>query len=237
MALWHLSTPPHPLDVGEVHLWRALCGQRAIEADALLPQLTEGEVLRAARMATDTLRRRYLYAHTLLHTLLAMYVDAGDVPCTLGAEANGKPILLAPQLHPPLHFNMSHAGEVVLIAVMRGMAVGVDVEEVRHHNDLAGLIRTVCSRGEQAHLAALEDVARRRAFYQLWTRKEAWLKLRGVGLAGGLASTEVLHERAEVQLCDLPLTHFAEGYVGALALPPSPTPTQVVICDAFVLDV
>src|SRR3954467_15827550 len=102
---WQLPARSLEIKSGEVHLWRALYVPSGspfsteLESDpaAFATLLTEAEVARAARFATATLRRRYLQAHTLLHTLLGLYTQAGSHRCELGYHPQGKPFLIAPQ--------------------------------------------------------------------------------------------------------------------------------------------
>jgi 4'-phosphopantetheinyl transferase len=193
--------------------------------------LSMPERARAGRLATETLRRRYLQAHALLHTLLRAYT--GSQRCELGYYTNGKPYLTAPQCEPCLKFNMSHAGEMVVIALARGREVGVDVEIMRPLDDLHALIGAICTPDEQAHLARLGDVARVAAFYWLWTRKEAWLKLCGVGLAGNMAAVEVLPLVQQGCLMDIALVDLAgDRYVGSLALGDACGGAKIQVSDA-----
>ena len=227
-ASWHLPGDVQDIVPGEVHLWRARCMPAQLDPAMFARLLTAPEVARAERFATPELRRRYLQAHALLHTVLAAYLPADSPRCEFGYQTEGKPYLVAPQLEPELAFNMSHAGEMVLIALARGSAVGVDVELVRPLTDLDALAGASCSTREQAYLAALADEARLGAFYRLWTRKEAWLKLQGKGIAGGLRAADVLTDLAGVTLYDVTLDavllddmteeHRGE-YVAAVALP------------------
>jgi 4'-phosphopantetheinyl transferase len=122
-------------------------------------------------------------------------------------------------LQPALEFNLSHAGDMVLVALARGNSVGVDVELVRPLAELDRMIGAYFSAGEQEYLATLGDDARLLEFYRLWTRKEAWLKLCGIGIGSNLKAAEVHVQPQEVSLYDLSLERFAGGYVGALALP------------------
>jgi 4'-phosphopantetheinyl transferase len=78
----------------------------------------------------------------------------------------------------------STPGEVV-VAIARGTAVGVDVERPRPRRE--ALYARVCSPREQAALGGDDDL-----FHTLWTRKEAVLKLLGVGLARPPATVDVL---------------------------------------------
>ena len=224
--MWQLPTPVPTLEVGEVHLWQARCLPAPARMDMYADLLTPGELARAARFATDILRHRYVQAHALLHRLLRVYLPGEASKYELAQSAHGKPYLAAPALHPPLHFNLSHTGNVVCIALARGVEVGVDVEAVRPLIDLAGMIDKVCSAREQAHLATLPAEAQLTLFYQLWTRKEAWLKLRGVGLSAEPASVEVYPHAQGVTLLDVRLAERVtwgddSHYVAALALPDS----------------
>ena len=121
--MWQLPACTFAIAPREVHLWRGHCAPAAIADVNLLAraerQFSEIEMGKARRMATGAPRLRYLQAHLLLHTLLAAYTNAGKSPCELSYEGNGKPFLRAPQLEPPLEFNLSHAGELVAIALAR----------------------------------------------------------------------------------------------------------------------
>ena len=216
--MWQLPANSPTLAPGETHLWVAECVPPLLDLAWCAELLTSSEMARARRFATETLRRRYLQAHTLLHTLLRTYT--GSTAWELAYQPNGKAYLVAPQLEPRLEFNLSHAGEVVLIAVARGHDVGVDVELARPLDDLDGLIGASCTGQEVACLAKLAPNARLMAFYWLWTRKEAWLKLMGAGLGGNLQSVEVHNDPQGVTLLELSMPERAgEPYVGALALP------------------
>ena len=101
-----------------------------------------------------------------------------------GAAGHGKPHLGG---RSDLDFSISHSGGLALIAVARGRRVGADVERVRPRTDVLAIARGSLSARERQTIESLEtDAARREAFFRCWTRKEAYLKALGVGLAGGL---------------------------------------------------
>jgi 4'-phosphopantetheinyl transferase len=101
-----------------------------------------------------------------------------------GGAGHGKPRLAG---RSDLDFSISHSGELALIAVARGRRVGADVERVRPRTDVLAIARGSLSARERRAIEALAtDEARREAFFRCWTRKEAYLKALGVGLAGGL---------------------------------------------------
>jgi len=119
-------------------------------------------------------RDRYVCAkaYLLLKELLEKhYGISGDVEFEYGPY--GKPFLKADHR---IHFNISHCPKAVLCAV--GDAdLGVDVEEVQFDEDVA---RKVFSESELESIRSAKSTAIR--FTELWTMKEAFLKLQGIGL-------------------------------------------------------
>ncbi len=81
----------------------------------------------------------------------------------------------------PWGFNLSHAGGVVVAALAKGAAIGVDLESMSRQADAGLLGRRVFSESERA----LADAGGREAFFTLWSQKEALLKAMGCGWANG----------------------------------------------------
>jgi 4'-phosphopantetheinyl transferase len=144
------------------------------------------------RMATvPEPRKRSLVGHVALRLVL------GEVTATApeslrferrcghcGGAGHGKAHLAG---RSDLDFSVSHSGELALIAVARGRRVGADVERVRERTDVLAIARGSLSTRERQILECLgTEEARRAAFFRCWTRKEAYLKGLGRGLAGGL---------------------------------------------------
>jgi 4'-phosphopantetheinyl transferase len=148
----------------------------------LLPAPTTGEAARAARFINDTLRRRYLRSHGALRAVLARYT-AAQLDFALGPH--GKPYLPAV---PELRFNLSHSHERALIGVTLGVEIGVDIERLRPMSDCLALAERFFPPSEAAEFAAvcatMPAPDRERDFFRRWTRIEAILKARGVGLYG-----------------------------------------------------
>ena len=82
--------------------------------------------------------------------------------------------------HPELSVSISHCRAAVAVAVSPEGRVGIDVECRRKVGD--GLMERVCTAEELAAVRAAADPTM--AFLQLWTRKEAVLKMRGTGIQG-----------------------------------------------------
>lgn len=97
----------------------------------------------------------------------------------VAVEHNGKGAPFMPS-HPGLSLSISHCRQAVAVAVSDRERVGIDVESRRRVD--GSLMRRVCTPAELAAVQASPDAVM--AFLQLWTRKEAVLKMRRTGIQG-----------------------------------------------------
>ena len=126
-----------------------------------------------------------------------------------------------------MEFNVSHSGDLALIAVLPGSGrVGVDVEWLVDRPNLLDLASTVATPRELAQLA-LESRRQLESFYRLWTRKEAYLKAIGTGLSAdarnvqiGVSSSARVLQRVAPDGRAFEITTFfpRPGFVAALAV-------------------
>jgi 4'-phosphopantetheinyl transferase len=103
-----------------------------------------------------------------------------DRTCPTCGAQHGKPRLVGD--HGGLRFSISHSGQRVAVAVVRGGLVGVDVERLPPTLEVDALVPQVLSDQEQAKFAELAPAERLRGLLTYWTRKEALLKATGDGL-------------------------------------------------------
>jgi 4'-phosphopantetheinyl transferase len=127
-------------------------------------------------------RQRFLVGRAFVRMVLAECLGHGD-PATLQfvQMAHGKPALAGRDAG-KLHFNLSHTDAMLVLAVSRTHAVGVDVEALTRKVELLALAQRYFATHEYEDMRDLEDSAQRERFFTLWTLKEAWLKARGLGL-------------------------------------------------------
>jgi 4'-phosphopantetheinyl transferase len=162
-----------------------------IAASAALPRwqalLDDSETARAAcfRFARD--RDRYIACHGILRTLLAHSVGRPARALRFDVGSRGKPALS----DRAAHFNISHSHHLALIAISRNVTVGCDIElhDDRFLNE--NIPAHFFSPAEIAELNALPQPERLAAFFAGWTRKEAYIKARGLGLSLPLDSFDV----------------------------------------------
>lgn len=183
------APPPEPaLPVRTVHVWRADLEELGASRLRRLEQhLSADEQVRATRFHFARDRERFVAARGLLREILALYLGMPARRLSFGYGANGKPFLAE---HGALRFNVSHSLDTVLVAVAHEREVGVDIEYLREGVtiEIAG---TVLSAPEKLALSRLDSEAKRMAFLQFWTRKEAYVKADGRGVSLPLKHIDV----------------------------------------------
>ncbi|HEX8180613.1 MAG TPA: 4'-phosphopantetheinyl transferase superfamily protein [Pyrinomonadaceae bacterium] len=187
------SPPPADLTLAhdEVHVWRASLEQPAHVLAQLRATLAADEHERAARFHFERDRAHFIVGRGVLRAILGRYLPGRAEQLQFQYGAYGKPALTAEFARGSLSFNLAHSHALALFAVTRGRAVGVDVEYLRA--ELAGtqIAERFFSAREVAALCALPAEQQPRAFFDCWTRKEAYIKARGEGLSFPLAAFDV----------------------------------------------
>lgn len=220
-----------PLNEPDVHVWRVPLQASEEELARLVDLLPADERSRMDAFQGEAHKRRFVVAHGALRQLLAHYAQQHARALVLALGAHGKPRLAAT---PALEFNLTHSGELALIAVSRRRAVGVDVESLsRRPFDLQPMARRVLSTPEQEWLAGTSEHSRASAFLQLWACKEAVSKAAGGGFTTGFAGIRIdPHRLSHGHAHDvhaaggdwrLHVLAPGDGYVGALAVAASPS--------------
>jgi 4'-phosphopantetheinyl transferase len=153
-------------------------------------------------------------------TLLARCAGADPAEVRIARTGGGKPYLERPA-GSDVRFSVSHSGELAVIAVARGRAVGVDVQAAREVPRAQAIADRRFMPSEATRLRALPGRERRALFHRLWVRKEAYLKATGAGLAGSLASFDALTLEPPAPGWEFGDLELPEGYAGALALAPA----------------
>ena len=173
---------------GEVMVHRVGFQVREDERRRFEGLLSDDERRRAARFRFVDDRTRFVVARGSLRAILSRYGAGPPDQLTLLTGSHGKPMLPPPS---PLHFNVSHSGSVGLVAVALGREVGVDVEQIRPLRSLRAIARRFFAPAEVAALERLAPSDFVAGFYRCWTRKEAYVKARGLGLSLPLEGFEV----------------------------------------------
>jgi len=173
------------LHAGEVHVWALPVD--AFERDHAL--LAPEEQARAARFRFDADRALYIAGRAGARRLIGAYADLDAAAVRFVAGEHGKPTLEGSASS--LHFNWSHSGELALFAISPAAEVGVDVERTARFADIDAIAERVFSERELSDYHAQEGDARRLAFFNAWTRKEAFIKATGEGMTRALKGFDV----------------------------------------------
>lgn len=211
---WRACGVPLPeLPPGTVHLWRAALRQPPKVIAQHYELLSVEEKERAAKFYFPEDRDHFINARGILRYLLSRYLQVPAAAVSFQYSTYGKPSLTA---ETPLHFNVSHAGGYGLFGFTSGGSLGVDLEKTDESIEVKRLVSRFFSPDEAAEVLALPPDARPAAFFRTWTRKEAFIKAHGEGLALPLdqfAVTVPLDEPVEVRQID-----WAPNQAGAWSL-------------------
>ncbi len=210
------------LNDDEIHVW-GVALDTAGELAALAACLSADERERTRGFRSGAHQRRFVVARGMLRQLLGRYLDQEPGAVAFSYGGHGKPLLQ----EGGVHFNVSHTRELALYAIACDREVGVDVEWMRPQVAHEQIAAHFFSREEQEALAQVPDAERRAAFYNIWTRKEAYVKARGAGIAAGLGTFAVSlgaeavllrsdEGQDEVARWKLVALEPAAGYVAAL---------------------
>lgn len=145
--------------------------------------LDNHEKNQAERFKNPLLQQRYVAVHGRLRAILAHYLNVLPESIRIEKTAHGKPYLAD---YPELAFNLSHTADRMAVAVAKNCQLGIDIEHSKPRISLAGLVEKCFSDEEAAYWQQLPTAKQQQAFYQFWTRKEAFVKATGFGITVGL---------------------------------------------------
>ncbi|WP_020482948.1 4'-phosphopantetheinyl transferase family protein [Methylomonas sp. MK1] len=174
-----------------VDVWHGDMRVPATALQQLTGLLTDDERCKAEVFKSALLRDRYLAVRGLLRQILAGYLDVEPSSLAFETGRYGKPALIGYALH----FNLSHSADTLLLAVADFAGIGVDIETFRPRQHLDRLAERCFSHQEYQDWCQLSADARFEVFYRLWTKKEAFVKAVGRGIALGIEQCEFQLEK------------------------------------------
>ena len=186
---WLALPDSFDLPRGVVHVWRASLEKSQAERDALWRFLSSEERVRAERFHFDVHRHHFIVGRGMLRWLNGRYLQIPPKDIQFSYGAYDKPALVNDLA---LKFNVSHSHDGLLIAFVQETAVGVDIEYTNRKMDgMDSIARRYFSPKENAAYLSVADNEKPDVFFNCWTRKEAFIKAVGEGLAFPLDAFEV----------------------------------------------
>jgi 4'-phosphopantetheinyl transferase len=210
-----LGTVAGPSAVADV--WFAWVGDHARDVDRFTRDyLSPEESAHLVQYRSREAAERYVVTRSLVRIVLREHLGIPAREIRVSRTDTGKPVVAQ-----GVHFNVTHSGDLVLLALSEQRAVGVDVERKREVARVQALMDRWLSdseRQECAHMTTL-GATPSEAFLRIWSLKEARLKALGVGISGAAgAPLNAVDVQPLDQLLDmLADQHEQQSYVGALA--------------------
>lgn len=179
-----LPSPQHPLLRGdEVHVWRAYLNQSPRDVLSLLKNLAPDERQRASRYRARKDQEHFVVARGALKEILGRYLAVQPHQIRFSYSEYGKPTLSSEMDGDLLRFNVTHSHDIALYAIARGREVGLDVELIREEVACLEIAERFFAPVERLILRRLPPGLQTPAFFNCWTRKEAYIKALGEGLS------------------------------------------------------
>jgi len=188
------------MDADIVEIWRIRLTGVTL-GEEYLKLLSAGERVRAERFRFEEDRSRYIASHVAVRCILAKHAGCEARSLVFCEGANGKPELEGAAIH----HNLTHSGDLALLAVSLGEPVGIDIEKTRFVPEALDIAGRMFSEPERRMLVEAPEQEQSDLFLRCWTAKEAVVKATGQGLSGALQSFDVTATlRSEDSVVDLP---------------------------------
>ncbi len=224
------------LDYGEVHVWRATLDLPPSDVQALEQILAADERARANKFHFQKDRTHFVVARGILRAILGRYLSRDPRTLHFCYSQYGKPSLVSEACSDPLFFNVSHSHGMALYAISRTLNIGVDIEYMRMDIECEQIAVRFFSPYEVNMLLVVPKGVQHEAFFNCWTRKEAYIKGRGLGLSLDLnqfdvsltpgepaAILNIREEGQDVSRWSLHALSPGPGYKAALAIEGHPS--------------
>jgi 4'-phosphopantetheinyl transferase len=186
---WHKTQSIPILETEEIHIWLVSIPEFVSYLDFFWRFLSEEEKARADRFKFVTDRQRAIITRGILRLLIAGYLedDPGSIQFT--ANSHGKPGLKNNKMK--LEFNLSDSGDLALVAFVKNHDIGIDIEYTKKEIEVDDIVERFFSPSEVAKFLKLPQEQHHLAFFKGWVRKEAFIKMLGLGLSYGLDKFDV----------------------------------------------
>lgn len=171
-----LDTQNCILNEARIDLWQF---SLAHELPNTLQLLSAEEQARTARFYFSRHQRRFSTARAVLRIILARYLNTKPEHLNFSYNAHGKPEVINTL---KLQFNLSHSGDLALLAVGKGFPMGIDIEQYSAR-PYDGIAKNLFSKQEIDEFITIPNALKPAVFFHIWAQKEAFIKASGLGLA------------------------------------------------------
>jgi len=188
MITWKQQETAPQLLERQIHIWRVNVSDFLARVEGFFPLLNAKEKTKAERFHFKKDRDKYIVSQVCLRLLLGAYLNLPANEVEFYEGAHGKPYLKQPN---DFQFNLSNSHGCVIYAFTLSHEIGVDMEYSLKVIESHKLAARFFTESESDQLAKLKGDALQQAFFNVWTRKEAFIKAIGEGLSFPLKDFEV----------------------------------------------
>lgn len=176
--------PPQDIKLQEgfIDLWYAKLDQSDSLIQKLITSLSDDEFSRAEEYRFDRDKNRFIVGRGILRNIIGRYLNIKPGLVNFRYGKYGKPYLSNNHHEREIKFNLAHSKDVAVYAFALGKEMGVDVECIREMPDVDHIASSFFSPREVIALRSIPENQKLEAFFNCWTRKEAYIKALGDGL-------------------------------------------------------
>ncbi len=188
-----MTTPTHQSDltIPDIHtvdIWQIALDIPSAQIQSLKNTLDSKELERHQHLHNKH-QQSFLVSHIACRHILAQYLNLSAKQIIYKKNKYGKPLL---DHGTPIRFNMSHSHNTAIIAISNNADIGVDVEFIKKKPSWEKIAHRFFHPNEIAYLFDQDTDEQKKSFFQIWTRKEAYIKALGTGFATPFSSFDVI---------------------------------------------
>ena len=184
-----------PLDLiceNEVHLWK-INPKARLNTDLLKEFkriISAEELKKIERYRQDSAKHAALITRAFLRIVLSKYECISPEDWRFSYSDLGKPEVINSKIG--LRFNLSHNKDIIICAVCVVNDIGCDIESLTRKMSITAISKRFFCPEEADLISMLREDLQRKAFFELWTLKEAFVKATGKGISQGLDTFKFL---------------------------------------------
>jgi 4'-phosphopantetheinyl transferase len=192
----------HPLCPDHIHIWEFEIPKNTLSRNSV-PDDKRTETI-------SHFSKRISYqkpCRVLRRGIIAEYLDRDPAEIHIKHEKSGKPVLEKSPI--PVFLSTSYTTGAWILGLSRGNALGIDIEYMKNDNRLLTIAERFFYPEEWIFIRSLPEDEQMKAFFHLWTLKEAYLKAIGTGFPGWHKLPEMAYVISDSPAADtvFPLLH------------------------------
>lgn len=174
------------LKENEIHIW-VLNNQEILSPSfsPYLPYFSQEELRKLELMKSPLKREQFIKNRLALKLILAKYLHISPQEIFFDYTIKGKPFINQNINHSSIYFNLSHKNNYTIYTIAL-QNIGVDLEKIDKEVKIEKIAKRFFCKEEYEYLKKIKEEDKLESFFRIWTIKEAYFKLTGEGLSGGL---------------------------------------------------